>query len=47
MKPKVLYLLSNACGRVASRLGTLIDGVNLSRISEDVYLEVKMLRQEL
>lgn len=32
---------------MANKIGTLVDAVNFNRITEDNYLEVKMLMREL
>ena len=47
LKPGYLYVFNSSFARIANRNGSLIDSVNFSRISEDKYLEVKMLKEEL
>lgn len=47
MKPGYLFLFNNSFGSIANKLGNLVDGVNFNRITEDNYLEVKMLMREL
>ncbi len=44
IKPNFLYMLNEAYGRAANKCKTgFIDTLNFTRISEDTYLEVKML----
>lgn len=48
IKPVVLYMFNCAFWRVSNSMnGNFIDTVNMSRISEDIYLEVRMLQEEL
>ena len=47
LKPGYLYLFNSSCVRAVSNWNTLLSAVNFSRISEEIYLEVKMLKEEL
>jgi hypothetical protein len=47
IKAGYLYIFNTAFSRVASIRNQFIDDINFSRISEDTYLEVKMLKEEL
>jgi len=47
IKADYLYIFNNAFSRVSNIRNQFIDDVNFSRISEDTYLEVKMLKEEL
>lgn len=48
IKPSNLYLFNSAFCRAANAYeGTFLDTVNMSRVSEDVFLEVRMLQEKL
>lgn len=47
IKANYLYIFNNALTRASNTIDSFLDAVNFNCISEDTYLEVKMLKEEL
>ena len=45
LKPNYLYIFNTSFNRFVTQRGNFINGVNFNRITEDIYFEVKLIKE--